>query len=244
MKDPLERLCADDIMQHPGLHESFTGDDPSSSKTSSRLACYSSYGFSGWCPATSSSLGSSSTAHDQRAPNDDLRNVTNTKLRDYILKQSKSTEPPKLTMRLISLSQGSLNIPKSSKVDQDKDRRTVSKEGTISTPRQLETIPMGTTRPIAFDTNLLSAATHKLAGGSITVLPSLSVLADFREKQRRNGFKGDYVLLIDSTGNKVIYQSVCTRFGIDSLHEKDKHLQCTSFVDTFLFARAHGNVCR
>lgn len=200
MKDPLERLSAEDILQHQGLHEGFSGDDPSSSKTSSRLARYSSYGFSDLHPATSSSP-ESSTVHDQRAPGDFLKNVTNTKLRDYIRKQSTDTEPLKSKMRCLYPSRGSLDIQKTKKVGQTK--RIVSEEGTISKPDQPETIPMGTTRPVPFNTNLLSAATHKLTGGCITVLPSLSVLVDFREHQRRNGSKGDYILLINPKGDTV-----------------------------------------
>ncbi|KAF5315355.1 hypothetical protein D9619_007132 [Psilocybe cf. subviscida] len=196
--DPLERLSAENILQHPGLHEGFSGDDPSSSKTSSRLACYSSYGFSNLHLAPSSSL-KSSTIHDQKGSSNVLKNVTNTKLRDYILKQSTDNEPPKPTTQ--RLSQGSFGIQETKKVSQAK--RIVSEGDITPKPHQLETIPMGTTRPVSFNTNLLSAATHKLTEGSITVLPSLSVLVDFRENQRRNGFKGDHVLLINPKGDTI-----------------------------------------
>ena len=50
---------------------------------------------------------------------------------------------------------------------------------------------------------MLNARAHKTVHGLITILPSRSLLVDFRECQRRNGEKGDQVLLIDPDGGKV-----------------------------------------
>lgn len=199
MKDPLERLRADNIMQHPNLHADLSDGDPGSSKNSSRLACNSAHGFSEIHTAASGSL-ESSTLHNWRGPNNVLNNITNTKLRDYILKRPTDHEVPKTTTQLYP-SQDTTGIPTATDVGRVKVQQSVSREDNIL--HRPGTLPIGTTRPVAFNTYLLGPATHKLVGGSINILPSLSVLVDFRESQRRNGFKGDYVLLIDSTGNTV-----------------------------------------
>ena len=54
-----------------------------------------------------------------------------------------------------------------------------------------------------FNTLGLITQTHKTVYGQVTILPSHSLLVDFRESQRRRGFKGDEVILIDSDGNTV-----------------------------------------
>ncbi|KAG6903124.1 hypothetical protein C0995_004671 [Termitomyces sp. Mi166 len=64
-------------------------------------------------------------------------------------------------------------------------------------------LPIGTERPTPFNTQTMTCQTHKTIYGQITVLPSRSLLVDFRESQRRKGFKGDEVLLIDPNGLKV-----------------------------------------
>ena len=64
-------------------------------------------------------------------------------------------------------------------------------------------IPIGTIRPQPMNTLLLAPKTHKLANGNLTILPSHSLLVDFRENQRRRGLKGDEVLLISPTGTSV-----------------------------------------
>jgi hypothetical protein len=225
MKDPLERLSAEDILQHPALQAGISGDDPSSSKTSSRLACYSSYGFSNLLPATSSSL-VASTVHDQKDRHSVFKSVTNVKLRDYILKVSTDHELPKSTanrlppLAPLSPPQEPVSVKKKNKTDQSRPKlkRGISRQGII--PELHQPLPMGTTRPVAFNTRLLNAATHKLTGGSITVLPSLSVLVDFRENQRRSGSKGDYVLLIDSIGN-VVGLGFISKMRIYSHYELD-----------------------
>jgi hypothetical protein len=52
-------------------------------------------------------------------------------------------------------------------------------------------------------TSLLSPKTHKLAGGQLAILPSRSVLVDFREGERRKGRKGDEVMVVSPNGNQV-----------------------------------------
>ena len=54
-----------------------------------------------------------------------------------------------------------------------------------------------------FSTSLLPPKTHKLAGGQLAVLPSRSVLVDFREGERRAGRKGDEVMVVSPNGDHV-----------------------------------------
>lgn len=64
-------------------------------------------------------------------------------------------------------------------------------------------IPVGTTRPSPLDTSLLAGQTHKTANGQIILLPSCSLLVDFREGERRRGQKGTEVLVISPCGTRV-----------------------------------------
>ncbi|KAJ7134560.1 kinase-like domain-containing protein [Mycena epipterygia] len=68
-------------------------------------------------------------------------------------------------------------------------------------------IPIGTTRPLPFTTDLLSPEIHKTVHGQITVLPSCSLLVDLREGERRRGQKGTEVLLIDPQGTEIAVYS-------------------------------------
>ncbi|KAH9065358.1 hypothetical protein EDB87DRAFT_1749629 [Lactarius vividus] len=52
-------------------------------------------------------------------------------------------------------------------------------------------------------TSLLSPKTHKLAHGQLVILPSRSVLVDFREGERRKGRKGDEVMVVSPIGDQV-----------------------------------------
>ena len=67
----------------------------------------------------------------------------------------------------------------------------------------IPSLPVGTTRPQPINTLLLAPKTHKLANGNLTILPSHSLLVDFRENQRRRGLRGDEVLMISPTGTSV-----------------------------------------
>jgi len=53
-------------------------------------------------------------------------------------------------------------------------------------------------------TSLLPPKTHKLAGGQLAILPSRSVLVDFREGERRKGRKGEEVMVVSPNGDQVI----------------------------------------
>jgi hypothetical protein len=52
-------------------------------------------------------------------------------------------------------------------------------------------------------TSLLPPKTHKLAGGQLAILPSHSVLVDFREGERRKGRKGEEVIVVSPNGDQV-----------------------------------------
>jgi len=52
-------------------------------------------------------------------------------------------------------------------------------------------------------TSLLPQKTHKLACGQLAILPSSSVLVDFREGERRSGRKGDEVMVVSPNGHQV-----------------------------------------
>ena len=52
-------------------------------------------------------------------------------------------------------------------------------------------------------TALLPPKTHKLAGGQLAILPSRSVLVDFREGERRKGRKGEEVTVVSPNGDQV-----------------------------------------
>jgi hypothetical protein len=55
----------------------------------------------------------------------------------------------------------------------------------------------------SLSTSLLPPATHKLACGQLAILPSRSVLVDFREGERRKGKKGDEVMVVSPNGDQV-----------------------------------------
>ncbi|KZV97414.1 kinase-like protein [Exidia glandulosa HHB12029] len=57
--------------------------------------------------------------------------------------------------------------------------------------------------PTAFSVGLLPPQVHKTGQGSLTIQPSRALLVDLREGARRNKKKGDEVLLISPTGNKI-----------------------------------------
>jgi polo-like kinase 4 len=66
-----------------------------------------------------------------------------------------------------------------------------------------ETLPIGTARPTPFTTTLLAPQTKKIPHGTMTILPSCSLLVDFREGMRRRGEKGNEILVISQDGSKV-----------------------------------------
>ena len=73
---------------------------------------------------------------------------------------------------------------------------------------------VGNTRPIAISTTDLKPRTHKTITGQITILPSHSLLIDFREGERRKGQTGDQVLVVSHGGSHVredILRTLCFR---------------------------------
>ncbi|KAF9267914.1 hypothetical protein L218DRAFT_955091 [Marasmius fiardii PR-910] len=74
-------------------------------------------------------------------------------------------------------------------------------------------LPIGTSRPRAFNTTLLTAPrVHKTVNGQITILASRSVLVDFREGERRRGERGFEVFVVSPEGDEVgiTYSFYCT----------------------------------
>ena len=74
-----------------------------------------------------------------------------------------------------------------------------------------------------FNTLGLNSQAHKALSGQVAILPSRALLVDFREGQRRMGFKGDEVLLIDSDGSAVgiyvvlnAHADVCVKISVYS----------------------------
>ncbi len=63
--------------------------------------------------------------------------------------------------------------------------------------------PCGESTREPLSTSLLPPKTHKLAGGQLAILPSRSVLVDFREGERRKGRKGEEVMVVSPNGDQV-----------------------------------------
>lgn len=61
-------------------------------------------------------------------------------------------------------------------------------------------IPIGTTRPTPFTTFYMPPRSHKTVQGQLTVLPSSSLLVDFREGERRRGNPGTQVFIVSPDG--------------------------------------------
>lgn len=62
---------------------------------------------------------------------------------------------------------------------------------------------IGMPRPKPFNTCFLPPQTHKVARGQLVVLPSKTLLVDFREGERRQGRQGVEVLTISPNGEEV-----------------------------------------
>lgn len=62
---------------------------------------------------------------------------------------------------------------------------------------------IGPPRPKPFNTSFLPPQTHKVARGQLVVLPSRTLLVDFREGERRQGRQGVEVLTISPNGEEV-----------------------------------------
>jgi hypothetical protein len=68
---------------------------------------------------------------------------------------------------------------------------------------QLGHAPIGVTRPVPLNTLCLVPQTQKVNRGQLVILPSRSLLVDFREGERRQGRPGAEVLLINHDGRNV-----------------------------------------
>jgi len=62
---------------------------------------------------------------------------------------------------------------------------------------------IGVPRPTPFNASFLPPQTHKVARGQLVVLPSRTLLVDFREGERRQGRQGVEVLTVSSDGEEV-----------------------------------------
>lgn len=85
--------------------------------------------------------------------------------------------------------------------DEEEEHPTLDSARSVSPP--ISTVPIGPTRPTPLNTMYLVPQAHKVAKGQITVLPSRSLLVDFREGERRNGRQGTEVLVINDCGVEV-----------------------------------------
>ncbi|KAL1748031.1 hypothetical protein HDZ31DRAFT_60728 [Schizophyllum fasciatum] len=70
-------------------------------------------------------------------------------------------------------------------------------------PSPRESLPIGTVRPTPLTTLLMAPKSHKALHGQVTVLPSRSLLVDFREAERRRGAKGTTVLEVSPDGERI-----------------------------------------
>ncbi|KAF8895463.1 kinase-like domain-containing protein [Infundibulicybe gibba] len=92
--------------------------------------------------------------------------------------------------------------------DEGMPRGDDKNDGTPQVPRNCDEIspinlPIGTTRPQPLSTALLNPQTHKSMSGNVTVLPSRSLLVDFRESQRRKHYAGNEILIISPDGKEI-----------------------------------------
>ncbi|TFK40572.1 kinase-like domain-containing protein [Crucibulum laeve] len=114
------------------------------------------------------------------------------------------------------------------------DEEYECKEPKLEVNQIVDSVPIGTTRPPPLNTFLLDPKTHKSSYGHITVLPSYSLLVDFRESQRRRKLDGTEVLVISPDGEEVY---VCVpSTPTELIHSVDQDLQCSSFEHTLLLS--------
>ncbi|KAL0060187.1 hypothetical protein AAF712_013034 [Marasmius tenuissimus] len=133
-------------------------------------------------------------------------------------KRAKPLPPGKLAP-LTAPPRGLFNVPSSSSLGtatrrrQSEDKLESTSDETQSVTTQdsesdTTILPIGTVRPTAFSTTLLSPRVHKTVNGQITILPSRSALVDFREGERRRGRRGVEVFVVSPTGHEVVLSSV------------------------------------
>lgn len=95
-----------------------------------------------------------------------------------------------------------VSAPKPSSAKPNPDKLPVGPQ--LATPRSIDKYagPAPTSVP-RLNTAYLVPHTHKIGSGNVTVLPSLSLLVDLREGERRKGRKGNEVLVISPDGTDV-----------------------------------------
>lgn len=94
-------------------------------------------------------------------------------------------------------------------------------------------------RPAALTTSLLKPKTHKVSQGQVVVLPSKSLLVDFREGERRKGRKGNEVLVISADGQQVRCRVIWLHIVVTSEDrgDIDSNIQRSSSEHTLLSSR-------
>lgn len=104
-------------------------------------------------------------------------------------------------------------VPQASPAASELDRPRTSPAILYSKPAlpRLETSGLVIT---PLKTNLLKPKTHKVTQGQVIILPSRSLLVDFREGERRKGRKGDEVLVISPDGEQVLLRLLSIPFGV------------------------------
>jgi hypothetical protein len=103
-------------------------------------------------------------------------------------------------------------------------------------------VPIGTVQPTPFTTHLLKAQTYKSAHGQITVLPSRSLLVDFREGERRRGKKGNEVFIVDPTGMGVSSVIGLSPLRLLNCFDSGKSIQCTAPQHSMLLERSNRHL--
>ncbi|KAF8073835.1 kinase-like domain-containing protein [Lyophyllum atratum] len=98
-------------------------------------------------------------------------------------------------------------IPHGGRILEDKQEQGDSPHSGVLDDEQISAsllkLPVGTVRPTPLNTSAMGCQTHKTPYGQVTILSSRSLLVDFRESERRKGFKGGEVLVVEPDGSKI-----------------------------------------
>ena len=82
-------------------------------------------------------------------------------------------------------------------------------------------------RPTPLNASFLPPQTHKVARGQLVILPSRTLLVDFREGERRQGRRGVEVLTVSPDGEEVWDQVQCT---IPGMADSPSRLACSALL--------------
>ncbi|KAI0369715.1 kinase-like protein [Pilatotrama ljubarskyi] len=105
---------------------------------------------------------------------------------------SRDTEPSKPRVSSQATSATAVTQPRTPQTGTAEKREPKLAASRVDDPR----IP-------ALDTRRLKPETHKISRGQLVILPSRSLLVDFREGERRKGGRGKEVLVISSNGSTI-----------------------------------------